>query len=499
MMNILIVDDEVSIRKSLSYMITNEFMGNCHVYTAHSAQRALQTARKNRIDLLISDICLGDINGIELSKEILEIHPECKIVYVSAYDEKEYLKAAINMKVLGYIEKPIDRDLILDIIRKLSIDIENKASKMDLYTNIAKAEHLVEFLLNENKGEEAQALYQSSHLCDCSYYTVVCFTGEAILDAIVRNQFIGSLALGLHDMRIKYEFQNRKEFVLIAGGANSTLVDRLKECILAVMQKLGIREHMMVGIGVCTSDWREIPISYQSATAGLNRGFFAGYNIYYSEKPDSCCEEIHVFEITNRFIELMDKQNEDSLIQYVRQVAREIKQKGDISKQVVIQLVESILYQMNLYAGRNNILLKQTLYIDVNQIFSFDCMMEQLEKMITIFCSEKSVADDVVTMTKKFIMENYKNADLSVKHIAEYVHLNVSYLSTHFKKVCGVTINTFLTEFRIERAKEYIRSGKYNADEIGRLVGYEDSNYFYRIFKKQTGMTTKEYRKSVGK
>ncbi len=498
-MNILIVDDEVSIRKSLSYMITNEFVGQCHIYTAHSAQRALQIVRKNRIDLLISDICLGDMNGIELSKEILEIHPECKIVYVSAYDEKEYLKAAINMKVLGYIEKPIDKDLILGIIQEQIIATENKASKMDLYTNIAKTEHLVEFLLDEYKNEEAQGLYQNSHLYDCAYYAVVCFAGEVILDAFVRNQFISSLASKLHDMRIKYELLTRKEFVLIAGGQENFLTDLLRTAISDVMEQLEIGDHMMVGIGARASDWREIPASYQSAIAGLNKGFFDGYHIYSSEKADAKSEDINVFEITNHFIELLEKQNEDSLLGYVREVARNIKKQGNISKQAAVQLIESILYQINLYCGRNNILLKQPLYIDVNQIFSFDRLMEQLENMIRIFCNEKSVADDVVTMAKKFIMGNYRNADLSVKDIADHVHLNVSYLSTHFKKVCGVTINAYLTEFRIERAKEYIRSGKYNADEIGRLVGYEDGNYFYRIFKKQTGMTTKEYRKSVGK
>lgn len=498
-MNILIVDDEVSIRKSLSYMITNEFVGKCHVYTAHSAQRALQTVRKNRIDLLISDICLGDMNGIELSKEILEIHPECKIVYVSAYDEKEYLKAAINMKVLAYIEKPIDKDLILGIIKEQIIATENKASKMDLYTNIAKTEHLVEFLLDDHKNDDAQALYQSSHLYDCSYYAVVCFAGEGIQDAFVRNKFISSLASKLHDTRIKYELLTRKEFVLIAGGEDNSLVELLRNCIFDAMDQLEIKDSVMVGIGSKKSDWREIPSSYESAIAGLNRGFFDGYHIYSSEKTDAEFDGINVFEITNRFIELLEKQNEDLLIGYVREIADNIKTQGNISKQTAIQLIESILYQINLYSGRNNILLKQPLYIDVNQIFSFDRLIRQLENMISIFCNEKSVADDVVTMAKKFIMGNYRNAGLSVKDIADHVHLNVSYLSTHFKKVCGVTINTYLTDFRIERAKEYIRSGKYNADEIGRLIGYEDSNYFYRIFKKQTGMTTKEYRKSVGK
>ena len=221
--------------------------------------------------------------------------------------------------------------------------------------------------------------------------------------------------------------------------------------------------------------------------------------MYSSVKAELDSEEVNVFEITNNFYELLKNQKEEALIAYVREISKKIKQKGNINKQTAVQLIEAMVYQINLYSERNNVLLKKSAYIDVNSIFLFDEWITKLEYLIVELCNEQKVGDNVVNMAKKFIMENYKTTDLSIKDIADYVHLNVSYLSTHFKKVCGMTINSYLTEFRIEKAKEYIRSGKYNADEIGRLVGYEDGNYFYRIFKKQTGMTTKEYRKSVGK
>lgn len=498
-MNILLVDDEVSIRKSLGYIINNGFGDKCNILTSNSAERALKTAQKTRIDLLISDICLGDMNGIELSKEILDIYPECRIIYVSAYDEKEYLKAAINMKVLGYIEKPIDTNQILGIIEELLINEENKASKIDLYTNIAKSEHLVDLLLKDDKTDEVKDLYKKSHLYDCSYYSVICFAGEAISESFARSKLMSALAAKLHDMRIKFEFQTRKEFIVVTGGQESAHIDLLKICILSVLEETDMSGKVMASIGERKKDWREITTSYESAVAGLNKGFFEGYNVYSQVKAEYGSGEVNVFEITNNFYELLKNQKEETLIAYIREIADNIRKKGNINKQTAVKLIEAMGYQINLYSERNNILLKQPVYVDVNSVFLFDEWIEKFEKLVVDFCSEKSVADNVVTSAKKFIMENYKRTDLSIKDIAEYVHLNVSYLSTHFKKVCGMTINSYLTEFRIEKAKEYVRSGKYNADEIGRLVGYEDGNYFYRIFKKQTGMTTKEYRKSVGK
>lgn len=498
-MNILIVDDEVSIRKSLEYIINNTFGDKCYILNSNSAERALKTAQKNRIDLLISDICLGNMNGIELSREILDIYPECRIIYVSAYDEKEYLKAAINMKVLGYVEKPIDKNQILGIIEELLIEEENKASKIDLYTNIAKTEHFVDLLLKDDKAENLEAMYKNSHLYGCQYYSVVCFAGEVNLDAFTRSKLISTIATRLHEMRIKFEFRTRKDFAIVAGGQENTLIYYLKKCISNVFEELSLTEKIMAGIGLSKNDRRHIHVSYKSALAGLNKGFFEGYGIYSSVNADFYSEGVNVFEISNVFSELLEKQKEEPLVAYIRDVVKNIRSKGNVSKQTVAQLIEALAYQINLYSERNNILLKQTVYVDINSMFLFDEWIENLKKMIADFCNEKRVADNIVTLTKQFIKENYKRPDLSIKDIAENVHLNVSYLSTHFKKVCGITINSYLTEFRIERAKEYVRSGKYNADEIGRLVGYEDGNYFYRIFKKNTGMTTKEYRKSVGK
>lgn len=498
-MDILIVDDEVSVRKSLSYIISNEFGDKCRISTSNSAESALKTAQKKHIDLLISDICLGSMNGIELSRRILDTYPECRIIYISAYDEKEYLKAAISMKVLGYIEKPIDKNQILGIIGELLINEENNTSKIDLYTNIEKTEHFISLLLKEDKTDEINALYRNSYLYDCPYYSVICFAGEVISDASSRSNLMNMLAAKLHDNRIKFELQTRKEFIIVAGGREHSLINLLKICILSVLEQLDLKDKMIVGIGVLERDWRKIPVSYKSAAAGLNKGFFEGYNVYSLVKADFDYEDVNVFEITNNFSELLKEQKEEKLIEYVRDVAKKIKQKENISKQTAVKLIEAMAYQINLYSEKNNILLRRSVYIDVNSIFSFDELIEKLEKLITDFCNEKSITDNAVTVTKKFIRENYKRTDLSIKDMADYVHLNVSYLSTHFRKVCGVTINAYLTEVRIEKAKEYIRSGRYNADEIGRLVGYEDGNYFYRIFKRQTGMTTKEYRKSVGK
>ena len=497
-MNILIVDDESAARKSIAYIIQSEFGNMCDVLTSPSAKNALKIADKKTIDLLITDICMDEINGIELSREIVKLHNNCKIIYVSAYDEKEYLKAAISMKALGYIEKPIDKSQITKIVGDFFADMENKNNKQDLYSNITNDARLVDVLIGVTEAVDAENLFNNSYLHGCTYFSVVCCTGEAVMNADTRNILIDSLSSHLYNEGIKFLFQPYKEFIIVTGSNSNIYIDLLKKCIQNVLEETNLKNRTIISIGAKKSK-SEIINSYESAKAGINKGFYNGYGVYSLVNPESGSDDYNIFEITNTFSGILEKQNEEELLIYIDDVVNKVKLSGKLRRQKCIRLFESLVYQLNLYAENNNILLEHLIQMNLNTIFLFDEIIIQRKEIIKMLFKEKRNTDDIVALTKKYIAENYKRYDLSIKEIADSVHLSVNYLSTHFKKVCGITINAYLLEFRIEKAKNHLRLGKYNADEIGRLVGYNDCNYFYRLFKKQTGMTTKEYRKSVGR
>lgn len=115
-MNILVVDDEQICISTMSHILKNMYDGDAVVFSSTSASEALKIAENNKIDLLFTDIRMPNTDGLELAKAITKILPLCKIVILSAYDQKKYLKAAINLNVLRYLLKPINPTEILEVV-----------------------------------------------------------------------------------------------------------------------------------------------------------------------------------------------------------------------------------------------------------------------------------------------------------------------------------------------------------------------------------------------
>lgn len=111
---------------------------------------------------------------------------------------------------------------------------------------------------------------------------------------------------------------------------------------------------------------------------------------------------------------------------------------------------------------------------------------------------EKVASDNVtIKLIKEYISENYSNSSLSVRDIGEHVQLSVSYVCTYFKNETGVTLNQYLTEFRMEKAKELLSDPRNKVSEISEKVGYNDGNYFSKSFRKFTGISPTEYREQT--
>ncbi|MCD8330420.1 MAG: AraC family transcriptional regulator [Lachnospiraceae bacterium] len=101
-------------------------------------------------------------------------------------------------------------------------------------------------------------------------------------------------------------------------------------------------------------------------------------------------------------------------------------------------------------------------------------------------------------MIKKYVEDHYDNPQFSLLEVSDHVHLSVSYICVAFKQRTGMTINQYLTQVRMEQAKKYLKNTRYSLTEVSRMVGYQDSSYFGRIFKKTYQLTPIEYRERKG-
>ena len=118
MLNILIVDDEKKTRDGLVKHIPWNKLGNFTLYEAENGLQAIEKAKEIHPDIVISDIRMPKMDGIEFAKQLRELYPQCKIIFFSGYSDKEYLKSAISLKAISYIEKPMDIDEISAVIKE---------------------------------------------------------------------------------------------------------------------------------------------------------------------------------------------------------------------------------------------------------------------------------------------------------------------------------------------------------------------------------------------
>ena len=134
-------------------------------------------------------------------------------------------------------------------------------------------------------------------------------------------------------------------------------------------------------------------------------------------------------------------------------------------------------------------------------IFSFDELHEKLVQKTGDFFQAATNAEEensTIFLIKDYISQKYMNETLSVKDISDHVFLSTSYVCTFFKNETGQTLNQYLTEYRMEKAKQLLADPRYKIADISSRVGYSDGNYFGKSFKKYTGLSPSEYREKKG-
>ena len=174
MVKLLIADDESFTRQGILETMPWEALNISEIWEAYDGQNALEILKEFEPDILLTDVRMPRLNGIELSFKIKELYPNCSIIFMSGFSDKEYLKSAIHLKAISYVEKPIDLEELENSIK--SAVTETKKSKM-LYKNIKN--NIVLDLINANSNDEINLLlsshYNSKHylsLLDKSFLIV---------------------------------------------------------------------------------------------------------------------------------------------------------------------------------------------------------------------------------------------------------------------------------------------------------------------------------------
>ena len=532
MYKVLIADDENIVIDALKFIIEKSFPEQCIIECANSGRKVIEQAEYFRPDIVFMDIQMPGINGIEAMREIRSTNENIIFIVVSAYVKFDYAKDAIDIGVLEYINKPIDRDEITKTLKKAmnrvdlnrtkrSEDLANK-EKLEIVTPIIENGFIYTLLYqNHEEGDLTNFKTLLGIETDAGYMMGLQF-GELGSRGRMENAIGTSVRLQKEYGRIKDAI---KSFFTCCVGAmmgNMIVVfvpaeipdaESEYETRIAIIEQARkmIRElkklfdaRFRIGIGTF-HPMDSLAESYNEAMRSLSYNFSDSV-VHANDMPILCnYEEDYPVETETSLFKAIEEGNLNRSMFFCRSffdwmLDRHEQNVMDVKLKVLefVLKAESIGFESGGMVYRFNM---RSEYLDsIMGMQTYDQLYEWFSGKISNVChniltkKEESTVD-IIKNAKTYIEQNYAK-DLILDDVSKELMISPYYFSKLFKKRTGSTFIEYVTNIRIERAKELLRNTTKSIKEICMEVGYADANYFSRAFKKNVGVTPSEYKDS---
>mgnify|MGYP002535405064 FL=1 len=533
---VFLVEDEMVIRRGIKNSIDWEKEGYIFCGEASDGELAYPMIIKEKPDILITDIRMPFMDGLELCKLVKKELPNIKILILSGYDEFDYAKEAIRLGVTEYLLKPISSGKLLEALNGVSESIRREKEDKDLVRKYMEE-------MRENTEHEKQKFFEQMIAGNLSMADAL-ETGkkyEMNLSAGMYNLLLFRFTLGKENRksgellgeaeyaieklteRLEYvfEFQRGVEgwaFLLMADNEEqmSERVKELSKDLEEIMKNYSTIAYFG-GIGQPVARLRELEESFREAERALAARFTMELNriisvedIRMAQNVDTLDDiEITSFgeiEKTRTMLEkFLNNGAEDEIDEFVDVYINELPEenlKSVLMRQYIImdayivmmsfcEKIEGIEGEMQAQSEelKNSMKTIQTL----EEIKNYIRML--LKKIIGVRDTISGRRySNIIEIAKDQIRKTYMSDEISLNTIAAEVGMSPSYFSSIFSKEMGKTFVEYLTEIRMDRAKELLMCSSMKTSEIGYEVGYKDPHYFSYIFKKTQNCTPKEFR-----
>jgi two-component system response regulator YesN len=528
MIGLLLVEDEAPIKQKLMHNAPWAEHGFT-VYGASNGVEALEVLAQHSIAIMVTDIQMPKMNGIELIRAVKKNFDMVKIIVISGFAEFEYAQESIRLNVSDYLLKPFATRKLLNAVLRLQKELELEASKEkelghlreQLLQNMAALrEKFFIDIFNRNVGEpdiRAQLEFLGmAELIDHPFQVAVLDLLEQqpensseetkYLTNLQFLQLVQRLLAG-SDYQHFVINHHRNQMVLIMIDPDPELAMRLSEILAKV--RLILNHSLACGIGHSYVEWPDLAVSYQEACSALQYRYLYGLNqVFFINDLNLDNPSYHkIFHFLHHHPIFEDlKIGADHAIQTdLKSIIREMRESRispELSKMVACNLVLLVCTTLNElgYASTEIFGSDDSALPDFDQVDSLDEMEQRLFvffETINSFISKKrsSLNHQLVEEIRQYIDANY-SGDITLSGMAIQYKISPSYLSLLFTEQIGKNFIDYLTEHRITKARELLKHTDMKIYEISNVVGYNDSFYFSNCFKKLVGVSPSEYRES---
>lgn len=516
MIKLFVADDEAMIKEGIRNCIESRSDQYTICGEAPDGEMALPLIQELKPDVLIADVCMPFIDGLELSAVVKRTMSWVHIIILSGHDEFEYAQKAVSIGVDSYLLKPVNSEKLLQALdeaarqieaeRQVYENLEETLKRDELEKTIIRDHFLSRLVSGKVAVNEVLDFSQSHNINIIAKQYVVCrilLTGLNAGD-LTKIRLMGDKLFGVREDIICF-IKGADRFVFIVkGNARKDVRETAYEAaqILVHQFKLYLSIDVSVGIGSLTDRIGGLPQSYQDARTVFNEmGFKGGYIFGFDDlkkkwgsaemdlSPAVSLEEKlrhaakeDIARIVEQYFVGFEETSMDSmlyryylLIDLVVTVSRLTKEKSGIKPVLTPQELLAISESRTECITYANMMLED--YIDRDE-----------EQSAISYGRE-------IRYAKAYINQNYNDPSISLHMAAKMAGFSPNYFSTVFSQETGETFIEYLTHRRIKAAKELLLNTQKKTSDIAFEVGYGDPHYFSYVFKKKTGMSPKEFKK----
>lgn len=483
--NVLLVDDEYMIINGLKRIIPWEEEGFIIKGTARNAKEALMFMETEAVNLVITDITMPEMTGLEFIEAAQNEGQQFEFMILSGYQKFDFLKTGLQLGAVNYLMKPVDKVELLKSVRKVKarLDRQNRQeTRQELYGEILLAQW-VNGEIDTHSYHELQQLVPEVKLSEQWIVLVMEVVRETKDKAVNWLQTQGQTLFFTRNLG------DKSVVVCLFNGS--------KEGLTAFLKTVPFRDteagSWLISVGEAVTGWEDVPESYEKASQTLQRHKFyetAENNILYAVFSDDFDLSVDIINF-NKTLMVGDFQTIETTIQQIFEKIQKIGAPPEDVRHITFMLF------MDIYRRFNH--LNETEYQQELEEMNHSETIEELRALLL---------QTIQTITAEKVSYNYSEnvqnvlalirreymTDLTLKSVAQVLHLNVMYLGQLFKKETKKSFSQYLNQYRMKKAQKLLLYSDDNVNEIAFKIGYNNSTYFSQMFKKMNDLTPKEFR-----
>lgn len=542
MLKIFLAEDEVIVRETIKRMIPWEDLGFELVGEAADGEMALPLLLRQKPDLLITDIKMPFMDGLTLAKVAKKEIPGLKVVILSGYDDFNYAKQAINIGVEDYLLKPIAKNALIERLTEIRSRYEHEKTQKEYYEKFHREMQAYEknssrdfFEALVSGSMDMMEIYRRSEKLGLDIvaeaYNVLIFTMNCEED--FSGQREGYSEWEAESLELLEEFFSENtsamlfrcnifSYGVLIKGQKETIEENTRSCVSEIQRIFDRKEQKrqwFVAAGEPVERLSQIQKSYYSASRAFSQRYLYDENILYYDEMASM-EKKNVTEDDSTYLQKVDvnalnpailqkflsngllEETENFVKDYFYAIGQEPLESLVFRNYVTLNVRFSVMSFLK-EIGCDTRTLEQEDTEDVlsESSKSLENAIAYAEKIISqaIALRDQNSGNknrSILKTAVDFIDSHYMEEDMSLNKAANAANVSANHFSALFSQNMGQTFIEYLTNLRMNKAKEYLRCTSMRSSEIAGEIGYKDAHYFSYLFKKTQGMTPSDYRKA---